>query len=65
MVKVIRAIIIVYILVFSSYAVHKYLKQRDSEIGAEIDYKTAILQIKIWELNHAYSSEPAPSGSGT
>jgi hypothetical protein len=60
-----KAIVIIYILAFGSYSVHKYLIQRDSAIGAEIDYKSAILQMKIWELNCMYPTESAPSGSGT
>ena len=61
-----KAIVIIYILTFGSISVHKYLVQRDSEIGSEIDYKSAILQMKIWELNRMYPTETeAPKGSGT
>lgn len=64
MAKIFKVLVVLYLLAFGTHAVNKYLTQQDSSIGADIDYKTALLQLKVFEMNHAYSSEPDPAKSG-
>ena len=62
--KFLKVLGILYVLVFGTYSVQKYLKQRDVSIGSDIDYKQAILQIKLFEMGHMDSGHQGPTGSG-